>query len=126
MHLHFKWNDKTGETSITPRSLELLQYRFEEDGTGIQILDFLSDVMYLVSVEYEAALNATLNRGGNAAKAKATGDGTLLDYGICSESDFLWKTVRLDYNDCYISDEIREGDQTVIFRPASPDCQTGQ
>ena len=64
MHLHFKWSDSKGETTITPRSLELLQERFAEDGCGIEILDFLSDVIYIASMEYEAALNATLTRGG--------------------------------------------------------------
>lgn len=73
MHLHFKWSDSKGSTTITPRSLELLQERFAEDGCGIEILDFLSDVIYIASMEYDAALNATLNRGGKVQFTGASG-----------------------------------------------------
>lgn len=56
----------------------------------------------------------------------SAGEGTLLDYGVCDESDLLWKVTRLDYADVYIREEIKDGNQTVMFRPASPDCLTGQ
>ena len=63
MHLHFKWSDSKGETTITHRSLELLQERFG-DGCGIDVLDFLSDVLFIVTKDYEDALAAFNNRYG--------------------------------------------------------------
>jgi len=63
MHLHFKWSDSKGTTTISPRSLELLQERFGED-RGIDVLDFLSDVLFIVTKDYEDALAAFNNRFG--------------------------------------------------------------
>jgi len=66
MHLHFKWSDSKGTTTISPRSLELLQERFGED-CGIDVLDFLSDVLFIVTKDYEDALAAFNNRFGKVS-----------------------------------------------------------
>ena len=58
--------------------------------------------------------------------AISCGEGTLLDYGVLEEIEFLWIVTRLDYTDVYVSDQIKNGNQTVICAPVSWRCETGE
>lgn len=64
LRLEFVWNDETGETEITEASAESIQHHFEESAP-IHVLDFLRDVLFMSVYEYESALEAFNQRGGN-------------------------------------------------------------
>lgn len=56
MHLIFEWDDETGETTLSPESLESLQEMYGH--SPITALDFLKDAHALVHQEYCAAVRA--------------------------------------------------------------------